>query len=172
MLEHRICLFVADAGGCRPGFHNLCAAPPPCCLAGIIHGYLLKLLGNYRNHIYPEGTGPGFTPQPPSSPAPNGLSTLSVSSRPGHQRSRSASPLQNSGGSSSLAAFAAAVTGGVGLGEQRHSPRGTTSNGGVASVGSSRRQSCTSNSNVGRADEGMKAHGFWFDHSGLVAAHR
>lgn len=124
--------------------------------AGIMHGYFLKLLGNYRTHVYPEGSGPSFTAQPASSPSPNGM--------PHHQRSRSASPMQGGGNSSNaLAAFAAAAV-----------DKGPASHGGAASSGgSSRRQSRASSSNVGPApDEGMKGHGYWFDHSSLVAAHR
>lgn len=50
-------------------------------LAGIMQGYFLKLLGNYRSHIYPDGCGPvvvpgggmgggvgGTSPHPPPSP--------------------------------------------------------------------------------------------------------
>jgi hypothetical protein len=142
-----------------------------CCPAGIMHGYFLKLLGNYRSHIYLEGTGPGFTPSQPTGPLLNGLSQLPPNGRgiPGHQRSQSASTMHGSSSNNALAAFAAAAGGQ----DSRQSPRSTTSHGGAGSVSSSRRQSRASSSNIGPAvDEGMRAHGHWFDHSGLVASHR
>jgi hypothetical protein len=128
------------------------------CAAGIMHGYFLKLLGSYRSHIYPEGAGPGFAPAGPpaySSPA----APPATSRSPGHQRSRSALPLHGAPSSSALAALAA---------DSKQGPRNV-----VSSPSGSRRQSRASSSSVGPvADEGMKAHGFCFDHAGLVAAHK
>lgn len=117
-----------------------------------MHGYFLKLLGTYRTHIHPEGSGPAYAVQPGSLPSPNGQTH--------HQRSRSASQAPGGAGSSNpLAAFAAAVV--------------DKSSGGAGSAASSRRQSRSSISNVAAApDEGMKGHGYYFDHSSLVASHR
>jgi hypothetical protein len=135
-------------------------------VAGIMNGYFLKLLGSYRSHIYPEGTGPGFTAAGPlGSTLPGSSSTADPASRqPGHQRSHSTSPLHGGPSSNSLVAFAADSS--------RLSPRAAGASQ-PGSVPSSRRQSRASSSTVGPvADEGMKAHGFWFDHAGLVATHR
>lgn len=143
--------------------------------AGIMHGYFLKLLGSYRSHIYAGGTGPGFTPPAGlGSTLPAGTSSTADSpasrQQPGHQRSRSASPLNGGPSSNSLAAFAADSS------SSRLSLRAAAASqpgSGGGSATSSRRQSRASSSTVVPvADEGMKAHGFWFDHAGLVATHR
>jgi hypothetical protein len=135
------------------------------CAAGIMHGYFLKLLGNYRSHVYPEGTGPGFVPPAPpayGSPAPPAPNSRS----PGHQRSQSASPLHGGPSSNALAALATDS-------KQGSWNMGSFAGAASAATNGSRRQSRASSSNVGPvADEGMKAHGFWFDHAGVVAAHR
>lgn len=134
-----------------------------------MHGYFLKLLGSYRSHIYPEGTGTGFIPAGLGPTLPGTSTSGPASRQPGHQRSRSASPLHGGPSSNSLAAFAVDSSSRFSLRAAAASQPGS----GGGNAASSRRQSRASSSTVGPvADEGMKAHGFWFDHAGLVATHR
>jgi hypothetical protein len=113
-----------------------------------MQGYFLKLLGGYRSHIYADGTGPG------------------------------------SAAEAAAAAAAAAVYGSSGT---LLSPRGTRSprstgtfSGQQQQQGRSRPGSARGDGGSGRhtpsssmgQDEALKGHGFWFDHSGMVASHR
>jgi hypothetical protein len=132
---------------CREHTHMfLCCLPVPCP-AGIMQGYFLKLLGSYRSHIYADGTGPGSAAEAAAAAAAVASGSSGTLLSPRSTRSPRATGTFSSQQQQQSRSRPGSARGDGGSG--RHTP----------------------SSSMGQ-DEALKGHGFWLDHSGMVASHR
>ncbi|KAF6256297.1 AEX-3 domain-containing protein [Scenedesmus sp. NREL 46B-D3] len=116
-------------------------------ITSIMQGYFLKLLGGYRSHIYADGSGPGSAAEAAAAAA----AAASGSTAPWRSPRSMRSPRG---------------TGTVGSHQQQ---QGRSRHGSARGDGGSGPH--TPSSSMGQ-DEALRGHGFWFDHSGMVASHR